>query len=469
MKHIITILFFLIMALPAHATDPKVTELAGKKLPPLSEPEIEIKTLPGGIKLYYLKDTELPVMRINSYFEVGNWYESKDERGLTSLFMSAWRGGGTQTTPSDKMDEILEFVSADITSDTNPELSVLKMSSLQKDADKILPLYFDLIKNPAFDEKRLEVYRSNMINGIKRRNESPMSVAQREFAQSLYGENSVYAWLSNEATLKSITREKLIAYHAEHIAPNRMLMAATSPLDVDEFIAMLTPHLKDFTKEAKAMPRPEPLKKEWEKTVEFIQKEGNQSSIVMGHFGDKRDNPDKFKLIVANEILGGTTFGTRLGDRIRTELGLAYSIRSAFMFDTDYAQFVMVTQTKSESTLVAINEMSGILKNMVATGDIKEDELKAAKDRILNKLIFQLDVPFSIVAMRLDYDYHGYPPKYLTLYQKEIESVTIEDVRDVLKKYFFPDKLKIMVVGEKAKIPDLTVLGEVREKILDSE
>lgn len=471
MNRKIIILIFLIFfsVFSVHATDPIVVKLSQKKLPALVEPDIQIRTLPGGIKLYYLQDQELPVTRINAYFELGNWYEDKGERGISALFMNAWRSGGTTTVKPEMMDEVLEFMAANISVDTNPELSVLKMTCLQKDNAQVLTKFFDLIKNPGFDSERLEVVRTNMINGIKRRNENPMNIAMREFSQSLFGAESPYAWLFTAETVKSITRDMLVRYHKTHVAPNRMLMAASSPLSFDDFVATLLPYLKDFDHQAAPMTRPAELKKEWQKTTEFIQKDGNQSSIVLGHFGERRFNKDKYKLILANEILGGATFGSRLGDRIRTELGLAYSIRSSFGFDTDYSQFIIGTQTKSESTLKTIDEIQKILANMVNSGDLTDDELATARERILNRLVFQLDIPFNIVTMRLDYDYHGYPPNYLTLYQKEVESVTLADIKAVLAAYFFPDKLKVMIVGDRTKITGIEGLAGFSEKVLDNE
>ena len=69
--------------------------------------------------------------------------------------------------------------------------------------------------------------------------------------------------------------------------------------------------------------------------------------------------------------------------------------------------------------------------------------------------------------MELNYNYHGYPPNYLQVYQRELAKVTLKDVKSTLKKYFFPNQLKTMIVGDKTKIQNIEKLGEVANRPLD--
>jgi len=258
-------------------------------------------------------------------------------------------------------------------------------------------------------------------------------------------------------------------YYDDHIAPNRIWIAASSPLPFNDFLKLLNPFVSDWDAKLPSPKYPPDISKTWDKSTEFINKESNQSAIVMGHFGEKRFNKDKYKIILADEILGGSTFGSKLGDHIRTDLGLAYSIQSDFGFDREYAPFQIITQTKTQSTVRTVKEIQKILKDMVENLDISNDELDLARERLINQLIFQYDDTFDIVTMRLTYDYHGYPPNYLKIFQKEIEAVTLPQIKDILAIYFFPEKLKIMIVGDRAKIKDLNQLEGFVEIPLDDE
>lgn len=462
-------IILLLFSFHSQAKDPMVEKLARAKLPPLTEPDIHIHTLPNGVKVYYLQDAELPVLKMTSYLEMGNIYETKETRGHAGYFMSAWRSGGTKTMKPSKVDEEIEFVSAKLSAGAGADLSTFQVTCLQKDVKKVLDIYFDLFFNPAFDNERVELIRKNVLSAIKRRNEKPLDIVGREFLQSLFGEDTPYSWKSTAETINKVSQESLQKFYDDNVAANRTLIAATSPLSFHEFLELLDPYLKNWTKKRPLPQLPKAVKKEWQASIEFIHKPGNQSSVMVGHFGEKRFNKDKFKIVVADEILGGTTFGSRLGNRIRTDLGLAYSIRSHFGFDRDYGAFRIMTQTKSESTVRTIQEIQSILKDLVAGVNLTQQELDDAKERIINRLIFEYDIPFNVVAMRLTYDYRGYPAKYLTVYQKEIEKVTLADVKEVMPQYIFPDKLKIMVVGDKTKIKDLDQLKGWVERPLDSE
>ncbi|MCP5464365.1 MAG: insulinase family protein [Deltaproteobacteria bacterium] len=454
---------------PALAADPMVEELTQKKLPALEEPDYNIITLPNGVKVYYLQDTQLPIFKMTAYLKIGAIQEEKAERGFYSAFFSTWRSGGSQSLSADEVDEKLDFLSASIGASAGVDLSKFGIRCLMKDHKDLLALYFDILKNPGFDQKRIDVYKKQALASIKQRNEEAMDVAQREFAQRLYGEESPYAWKTTPETINAITRQKLLQFHKERVAPNVMMIAATSPLSFDDFLKTLEPHFKGWDSKAPVYEFPMLVKKEWQQSTEIIPKEVNQSALVIGHFGDKRFNKDKYKIILADEMLGGATFGTILGDRLRTELGYVYWVRSNFGLGQDYGSFKITTQTRSEVTVDAIQEIQKLFKSFVEEHDFDEHDLKLAKERLLNRLIFEYDSAFNLVAMRLTYDYYGYPPNYLAVFQKEIESVTVDQIKQVVGQYFFPDKLKIMIVGDVNKIPRLNELPGLKVGELDQE
>jgi predicted Zn-dependent peptidase len=137
--------------------------------------------------------------------------------------------------------------------------------------------------------------------------------------------------------------------------------------------------------------------------------------------------------------------------------------------NVDYGVFVMYTQTKSEATLLALEKIRKVFSDFVTQRQLLADELKVAQKREINKMIFQFEVPFVTVYSKLEHDYYGFPKDYVAVYQKEIEKITLDRLFDVMPKYFFPDQLQIVIVGDKTKIPGLETLPGLVEKPLDSE
>ena len=183
------------------------------------------------------------------------------------------------------------------------------------------------------------------------------------------------------------------------------------------------------------------------KTVGYVYKKLNQSSVIIGHIGIKRHNPDRFALEVMNEILGAGSFSSRLMKEVRERQGLAYWIGSNFNELYDYGPIAAGFQTGSKTTGKAI---SSALKEIgrMRQEEVSEEELKLAKDSIINSFVFRYASSHSIAAQIMSLEYFGFPGDYLDTYVRNIFLVTKADVLRAAKKYIRPDKLEIMVVGD---------------------
>lgn len=453
--------FFIILAsilisLPVYAFD--LERLENKALPELKLPEIQKHTFDNGLELYFVKNSELPLFELNGLIELRDIDDPDTKVGLSSIMLSLLRTGGTKKYSPSEFDEALDTIAATISISAGQEYSSFSLKSMSKDVDQALSLLFEMLRYPRFDPSRFEVLIKQSLQGIERRNESPASIARREFDQLFYGEKGIWARLSREDTIKSLTIKDLKKRHQE-LAPNKIRLAVSGDINFDELIEKLEYQSQGWQKSQSHLPELTELEKKWEPGNYLINKKSNQSAIVMGHFGERRFNEDKYALILANYIIGGSTFGARLGDRIRTELGLAYGIQSIFGLDKDYGLFRTAVETKSESTVQVIEEVKSIIQKAATTKLITQSELEDAKKTLLNYLIFQYEDPFDIVKAELRYDYLGYPDNYLQFFQKKIEAVSLEDVHEVLRKYFFADKMKVLIVGESSKINDLEKLN----------
>ncbi len=177
--------------------------------------------------------------------------------------------------------------------------------------------------------------------------------------------------------------------------------------------------------------------------------------------GTERSNPDYYALNVMNEIFSGG-FGSRIVQDVRTKLGLAYSVSGTYGAAYDHpGMFRVGAGTKSSSTVAAtqamLNEI-GRLKTVPPT----PDELRKAKDQVLNSFIFNYDSRDKILSEQVTLAFYGYPTDFLEKYKAGIEKVTAADVSRVANKYIDVSKLAIVVVGNESEIiPPLSTLGKV--------
>src|SRR4029077_4984154 len=175
----------------------------------------------------------------------------------------------------------------------------------------------------------------------------------------------------------------------------------------------------------------------------------NQSSIRMVEIGIRRDNPDYYATQVFNEAFGGG-FSSRLFRNIRTAKGLAYDVGGGIGSSFDHPGVVRLSMgTKSSTTVESIQAIYEQIDDL-PKNPISGDEIKRAKDSILNSFVFNFDSPGKVLHERMAYEFYKYPPNYLERYRAGIEKVQPDDVARAAAKYLHKDKLAVLVVGNTA-------------------
>jgi len=187
-------------------------------------------------------------------------------------------------------------------------------------------------------------------------------------------------------------------------------------------------------------------------SVFFINKDDvNQSNVQIVGLGTDRHNPDVPALAVMNDILGGG-FASRLFQKIRTELGLAYAVGGGYGFAYDHpATFRVEVLTQSSQTVAATKEALAQIGGLTSQ-PFTEEELKRAKDNILNSFLFRYDTKDKVLAERERLEFYGYPADYLETYEAALKKVTVSDLNAAAKKYIRPDQLAVLVVGNSPEI-----------------
>jgi len=164
---------------------------------------------------------------------------------------------------------------------------------------------------------------------------------------------------------------------------------------------------------------------------------------------------------VFNEVMGGG-FSSRLIQDIRTKRGLAYAVGGGIGTAFDHPGVVrFVMGTKSERTVEAVQALYEDLDDLQKK-PITDDEIKRAKDSILNSFIFNFDTPDKVLRERMAYEFYGYPLNFLEQYRAGIEKTTKEEVNRVAAKYIHKNQLAVLVVGNPKDFDKpLTTLGAV--------
>jgi zinc protease len=414
---------------------------------PQQPKRIELK---NGIVLFLQEDHELPFVSGSVLIPGGARDEEPTKAGLVGLYGQAWRTSGTAKLNGDALDDLLEAKAAHIETGGDEDSTALSWDSLKGDADQVFSLALDLLLHPAFNAEKLELAQEQAATGIVRRNDDEGEIAQRESAKLVYGANSPYTRQPELATIGAVTVDDLKAWHDRTIG-GKLIVGISGDFDPAAMEAKLRAAFESLP-----AAKPEPARHDVfagpKLGISFIDKEDvNQSNVEIVGLGTDRHNPDVPALALMNEILGGG-FASRLIQKVRTELGLAYAVGGGLGFAYDHpAEFRVMVLTKSASTVDATKAALAEIDGLTAR-PFSQEELARAKDNILNSFLFRYDTREKVLAERERLEFYGYPADYLESYRAALEKVTVADLERVAKKYIHPDKLALLVVGNGPEI-----------------
>ena len=425
---------------------------------PVQPKRIELQ---NGLVIFLQEDHELPFVDGSILIRGGSRDEPASKVGLVRLYGQTWRTSGTSTVNGDALDDELEAKAARLETNGGLASTSVGWSSLKGDFDAVFARTMDLLLHPVFQGDKLGLAKRQLDTGIARRNDDPGSIASREAEDVVYGKTSPYARETEYATVDAVTLDDLRAWHARTVVPNGMIVSVSGDFDSAAMEAKLRAAFSPLPRRT-VIQTPKVEFAGTTKGVYFVDKNDvNQSNLYIAGLGTERNNPDFYAISVMNEIFSGG-FGSRVVQAVRTRLGLAYSVDGGYGASYDHpGMFLVGAGTKSESTVATVKAILDEIERM-KTQPPSLEELKRAKDQVLNSFIFHYDSPDKTLGEQVTLAFYGYPADFLEKFRSGIEAVTVADVSRVATKYIDTSKLAIVVVGNESEIkPALSTLGKV--------
>ena len=429
-------------------------------------PEPDRVVLENGMVVYLLQDHELPLISMTATMRTGSWLDPADKIGLASLTGSIMRTGGGGSLSSEQVDEELEQFAGDVDISIGRQSGSASLDVLSKDLKRGLQIFAGLIRTPAFEPARVELAKLQAIEGIRRRQDHPGSIVGREFVKLLYGADHPTARESSIESITRITRDDLVAFHRKTVHPNGMMLGVTGDFDKPAMLALLREVFGDWKQgEVPVLTIADvPQNPTAKSVVRFVNKEISQTHLRIGHLSIKEQDPDYVALAIANDILGGSSFRSRLFNDVRTKRGLAYSVGSRLNSGVhDQGVWLMRAETKLPSTQEVITRFVANLERM-RTELVTDSELAEAKEAYVNSFVFSFASSSAIVGRLIELEYDGLPKDFLQQLRARVIALTKEEILTAAKTHFHPERLTIVAVGAGEALPKLlSGFGEVKE------
>jgi zinc protease len=427
------------------------TELEFPPLPEIQIPDYERFELDNGMVVYLMEDHELPLVSGTVLFRSGDRWEPEDKVGLASVVGGVMRSGGTENHPSDELNLLLEQQAASVETSIGSTSGSASFSALSEDVDQVFDLFAEVLRQPAFEPDKVELFLNQYRGSIARRNDDPDDIASREFYKLVYGKDSPYARTAEYSTLENISRDDVLAFYEQYVQPNRMILGIVGDIDPAAMKTLVQEKFGDWQSTSDPLPDLPAVQQMQQGGVFFVdQPQLTQSSIRMGHLGGQFDNSDYAAMSVVNGVLNG--FGGRLFNEVRSRQGLAYSVYAFWSARYDYpGVFIGGGQTRSDATVPFVESVMEEIER-IRTAPVAADELQYAKDSVLNSFVFNFADPEQTLSRLMRYEYYGYPADFVFQYQQQVEATTVEDVLRAAQANLQPDQIVTLIVGNQADI-----------------
>lgn len=402
--------------------------------------------LSNGIPVYMAPSDEFPLVEIRFNFKGGGYLEPEDKAGLAAMTGQMIRTGGSSMMDPSELDEEFDFLAADVSVGVGGRSSSASIDTLTSNLDRSFELFIDMLRNPRFDQARLEVLRGQALEGLKARDDNGLAIALREFNYLMWGEDHFESRQPTRESLESITVEDLQGIHDRIFDPANLMISVTGDFEAQEMLAFLEEQLSGWEMGEEVPDVPAPAQA-FKPGVYYYEKEQPQVQVLIGHRSMTRDDPNAIEADVMNQILGGSGFTSRITNSVRTREGLAYTAGSFMQTRVEYPGiFASYFFTKTPSTALAsrlvFDEFEKIQNEPVST-----EELETIQNNLIETFPRNFESKGAMLGIFMNDERTDRPEGYWQSYRDKVRSVTPEDVQRAANEYLHPRDAVILVVG----------------------
>ena len=415
-----------------------------------SGPAIQNWKTKNGASVMFVASSDLPMVDLRVVFDAGSARDG-DKPGLAQL-TNALLTDGAGNWNADQIALRIDSVGARLGSGSLRDMAWVSLRTItqEKSFETSVSTLAEIVKAPTFPADAFERNKKMMQASLQRELQSPGAVAKKQFMQELFGTHP-YGNHSGgtEESLKSITRDDLVAHQRRYYVAKNATISIVGDLDRKqaEALAERISSGMQAGEAAPALPQVADLKQASDKSIQFP---SSQSHIFLGQPGMHRGDPDYYALYVGNHIFGGSGLVSLLAEEVREKRGLSYSVYSYFSPMRADGPFVMGAQTKNEQAALALDVMRKALNDYIQRGPT-DKELEASKQNITGGFPLTISSNGKIVEYISMIGFYKLPLDHLDTFVSKVNAVTKEQIKDAFTRRVHPDKFVTVVVGNGKK------------------
>ncbi|TAD90551.1 MAG: insulinase family protein [Alphaproteobacteria bacterium] len=413
-------------------------------------PEAQAQTIqrvvsPSGIVAWLIRDTSVPLVAMEVSFAGGGVLDPAGREGLSRLATGLLDEGAGERDDQ-AYASALEDLSARLGFGSTLDSASVSLRALSETFGSAVDLAVDALVAPRFDAAAIERVRRQVLVGLQREQEDPATMANRAFFRDAFGTHP-YARGSRGTpqAIAAVTRDDLLAWTRAQFTRDAMTIGVAGDITPEALANLLeasfgrlpaTGTRPPVTTATVAAPA----------GVRIIDMQVPQSTVVFGHQGIARSDPDWYAATVVNYILGGGGFTSRLTEEVREKRGLTYGI-STGLAGFQHANLLMgQSQTDNASAAEVVRLITGVWRSLATDGPT-DAEVEGAKSWLTGSFPLRMDSTASIARLLVGLQLDGLGQDYLERRTSLIAAVTPADVRRVAARLLTTDQLSVVIAG----------------------
>ena len=437
----LVVLLILLISVPSFAQLDRSIRPAGKTAPEVKIPEYKSFELENGLKVFVIENNKIPRVTFRLVLDRDPIFEG-DMAGYTSITGQLLRRG-TKTRTKAELDEEIDFIGASLGTSS----SAVTAGGLSKYTEKIIELMSDVVLNADFKQEELDKIKKQTISGLVTEKDDPDAISSKMTNMIVFGAKHPYGEFTTPETVGNITLEKCKEYYNKFYVPNIAYMAVVGDISVDDAKELVEKYFGKWQKKEVPAFKYKKAKAPLVRKVSLIDRPSSVQSVVSVSYPVKlkKGSKDYVTAKLLNQILGGS--GTaRLFMNLREDKAYTYGCYSSLSDDELIGSFSAGCKVKNAVTDSAVTEILYEMKK-IRNEKVTEEELNNTKNFMAGTFAMSLEKPQTIATMALNTAINNLPKDYYNNYVKAINSITLEDVQRVAKKFIKPAKAHVVVVG----------------------
>lgn len=433
-------------------------EPAYGKTPDVKVPQVWEQALQKGTRVYGIQNNEVPLVQMNIRIDGGQLLE--DKPGVANLAARMLMMGTKNKTP-EQLEEAIQQLGSQVNVASSKEAVVVSVSTLARNYEATLELVREILLEPRWDEKELELLKSAVVSQIRQQEANPSGIATNRFGELLYGKEHIYArnLLGNAESVNALTMDDLKRFYGKAFGPSVARIHAVGALDKSKIVPPLQKLVSAWPAKTVKVPAFTAPAVNYTAKVWFYDiPDAKQSVLKIGNLALKVTDKDFYPASVANYILGGGGFASQLTQELRETKGYTYGVYSGFNGTGNTGTFEIMSGVRSNVTLESLQSVLAILRNYGP--GFTEQDLETTKGFLIKSQARAFETASAKLSMLENISKYGWKPTYVKDREQVVKNMTVAEIRRLATQYLDPDKMIWMVAGDaKTQLDRLKELG----------